>query len=270
MTSTAEVGRKAEGSDWLDGLIRFGLVAYGVVHLLLAWVALQLAFGHRSQQASPQGAMHELADRPLGGVLVWAIGIGMFCLVAWRLLEAVAGHRDSTGAELWRRRALSLGRAVVYGAIGSSAIGIALGGGGSGNQQSRSVTARVLDMPAGTWLVAAAGLVIIGFGLAHVRTGFGDGCREKLSAEGRSGETGTAYLALGRAGYVAKGLVICSVGGLVGYAALSHDPQRSGGLDAALRTVLEQPYGPALLTVLAAGLACFGLFCLARARHLSA
>lgn len=269
MATTAEIDRKAGDSDWLDGAVRLGLVAYGAVHLLLAWVALQLAFGHRAHSASPQGAMHELAGKPLGGFLVWTIGIGMFCLVAWRLLEAAVGHRGSTGAEQWRARAVSAGRAVVYGAIGASAIGTALGSGRSSDQESRSLTARLLDLPAGTWIVGAVGLVIIGVGIAHIRTGIGDDCREALTAEGRSGETGTAYLLLGRVGYVAKGLVICSVGVLVGYAATTHDPDHSGGLDTALRTVLDQPYGPALLSALAVGLACFGLFCLARARHLA-
>jgi len=32
-------------------------VAYGVVHLLIAWIALQLAFGKSSEEASQQGAL---------------------------------------------------------------------------------------------------------------------------------------------------------------------------------------------------------------------
>ena len=46
MTDRAEqMGRQAHQSDWLDYAIRAGLVAYGVVHLLVGWLALQLAFG---------------------------------------------------------------------------------------------------------------------------------------------------------------------------------------------------------------------------------
>jgi hypothetical protein len=33
--------------------------------------------------------------------------------------------------------------------------------------------------------------------------------------------------------------------------------------------VLQQPFGPVLLVLIAAGIACYGLFCFARARHLS-
>ena len=264
---TEDIRRKAADSDWLDGAVRLGLTAYGLVHLLIAWIAIQLAFGHDKGQASAQGAMKELAGKPLGGVLVWAVAIGMFCLVVWRLLEAAVGHRDADDSKRPWLRLLSLGKAVVYGAIGVSGVKVATGSGGSG--QGTSTTAKVMDWPAGTWIIGAVGLVIIGVGVAHIRKGLSDDYREGLTAEGKSGDAGTAYLLLGKVGYVAKGVVICSVGALFGYAAISHDPNRSGGLDTALRTVLEQPYGPLLLCVLALGLGCFGLFCLARARHLS-
>jgi len=56
-------------------------VAYGVVHLLIAWIALQLAFGKSSQEASQQGALRDLAGKPLGGVLLWVVAIGLFALV---------------------------------------------------------------------------------------------------------------------------------------------------------------------------------------------
>ena len=51
-------------------------------------------------------------------MLVWAIAIGMFLLVIWRLLEAALGHRDEEGdSDRWKR-AGSLGKAVIYGAVG--------------------------------------------------------------------------------------------------------------------------------------------------------
>ena len=72
----------------------------------------------------------------------------------------------------------------------------------------------------------------------------------------------------GRIGYTAKGVAFGIVGALVGYAALTHEPRKSGGLDQALREVLEQPLGPLLLLAIATGIGCYGLFCFAWARHL--
>lgn len=159
------------------------------------------------------------------------------------------------------------GKAAVYAALGVSAVRIASGSGGGGSGKERTLSARVMDEPGGELLVALVGGGILLAGLYLARRGLTQDFREELSAGGRKGESGTAYLAFGQIGYTAKGLVIALVGALVGYAGLSHDPQKSGGLDEALRTVRDQPFGPALLIAVAAGIGCYGLFCFAQARH---
>jgi len=126
-----------------------------------------------------------------------------------------------------------------------------------------------MDLPAGQLLVAAVGLVIMGIGGYLVFRAWTDKLREELDAEGRSGSTGTAYLWVGKVGYTAKGIAFGIVGALFLYAALRHDPDESGGLDQALSELLDKPFGPVLLAVIAVGIGCYGLFCFARARHLS-
>lgn len=72
---------------------------------------------------------------------------------------------------------------------------------------------------------------------------------------------------LGQAGYVAKGVSLGIVGGLSVLAAWTYDPQKAGGLDTALQTLLDQPLGPYLLTLVALGIAAFGAYCFAWARY---
>ena len=55
--NAANTAEQAHESDWLDHAIRAGLVAYGVVHLLIAWLAIQLALGEKADSASNSGAM---------------------------------------------------------------------------------------------------------------------------------------------------------------------------------------------------------------------
>ena len=38
-----QLGRQAQRSDWLDHVAQAGLVAFGVVHLVIGWLAVQLA-----------------------------------------------------------------------------------------------------------------------------------------------------------------------------------------------------------------------------------
>ena len=263
--------RRADDSTWLDGAVRAGLLAYGLVYLVIAWLAVQLALGDREGEASTSGAVRELAQQPFGEVLVWLVAIGMFVLVLWRALEAVAGHRDEEGATRLRKRLTSAGKGVLYAAIGVSAVRVVSGsgGGGGGRSSEDTLTARLMDLPFGQGLVLLVGLAIIGYGVALGVRAWTEKFREQLSAEGRSGDTGTAYIWLGKAGHVAKGVALGIVGGLFCYAAVTHDAKKSGGLDQALREVLDQPFGPVLLVLVGAGIGCYGLFTFARARHLS-
>lgn len=56
-------------------------------------------------------------------------------------------------------------------------------------------------------------------------------------------------------------------GALFVAAALTHDPEKAGGLDAALRALAELPFGAVILWTVGAGLALYGLYCFARARY---
>ena len=71
MNDAEVIGRQASRATWLNHAARSGLIAYGVVYLLLAWLAIQLALGDQSEDASPSGAMQELAQQPFGKILVW-------------------------------------------------------------------------------------------------------------------------------------------------------------------------------------------------------
>ena len=60
------------------------------------------------------------------------------------------------------------------------------------------------------------------------------------------------------------------IGGLFVYAAIDHHAKKSGGLDQALHKVLAPARsGRSCSSLIAAGIGCYGLFCFARARHLS-
>ncbi len=57
------------------------------------------------------------------------------------------------------------------------------------------------------------------------------------------------------------------MGILVVSAALTYDAEKARGLDAALRTLVEQSYGPILLGLVALGIACYGVYCFVQSRY---
>lgn len=243
-------------STTYDVAITTGLVAYGVVHLLIAWIALQLAFGKSSQEASQQGALQELSSKPLGGVLLWIVAIGLFALVVWRVLQFGWGNLDT------HKKVTSVGHAIAYLVLAVSAVKIAIGSGSSGSGGQRTVSARLMGHAGGRGLVVAIGVAIVAIGGYHVYKGI----TKKFTEDLVGGVSDTTVL-LGRIGYGAKGIAYVVVGVLFGWAAIDYDPQKAGGLDTALRTIKAQPSGPVLLTALAVGIAAFGGYCFIWSRN---
>src|SRR3954466_2627395 len=72
-------------------LVAVGLVSYGVVHLLIAWIALRIAWGGGGD-ASQQGALKTLTGTGAGPLLLGIVAVGMFTLTLWQAAEAAFGQ----------------------------------------------------------------------------------------------------------------------------------------------------------------------------------
>jgi hypothetical protein len=264
---------RADNSKLLDRGVRIGLVVYGVMHLLIAAIAFQMVLGQAGgQKASSSGAFAELAQSGAGRAFLWIMGLGFFMLVIWQGIEAAVGHRDEDGGKRVLKRLTNAARAVVYAVLGVSAVTTALnggsGGGSGGGTSADSLTARLMSAPGGQLLVVLVGLGIVAIGGALVYRGVKEKFTKHLDAGATQGERRKPIILLGKVGYVAKGVAFGAIGVLVVLAGVRHNANKSGGLDAALRELLQQPFGGWLVAAVALGLGAFGLFCFAWARHL--
>lgn len=267
MTNTPSPPRSAnevKDSRVLDIGMRVGLVAYGAMHLLFAFIALQLAW--TSDSTSSQGAITQLADSTAGAIALWVAALGLVLLAVWQGAEAVAGYSYAEGATRTRKRISSGIRTIVYLVLawlaGSSAAGISGGGGGG-----KGYTAQLMSAPAGQFLVGGIGVAVIGYGCRQVYKGVTETFTDDLEPEATSGSSGTGLVRMGQAGFIAKGVSLGLVGGLFVWAAATYDPAKAGGLDEGLRILLEQPYGKYLLSLMGLGLAAFGAYCFGWARY---
>ncbi|WNZ06855.1 DUF1206 domain-containing protein [Streptomyces sp. 11x1] len=263
-------GRAARGSV-TEGAARAGLTARGVIYLLVGALALQIAFGGSSEQADRQGALEAISEKPLGSVMLWALGIGLVGMALWRLSEAVFGAAGPDGCK-WTKRLASAARFVFYTFVAYSVLTFAAGGGsgggggGSSDEQSRDVTARALELPGGQWLVGAAGLgVIAAGGWIGVRAAMRS-YHKHLRLGEMSRRTRRLVDVTGVAGGVARGLVFATAGVFAVRAAVEYEPDKAKGLDDTLRSFADSPAGPTLLACVAVGLVLFGLFSFAMAR----
>ena len=68
-------------------------------------------------------------------------------------------------------------------------------------------------------------------------------------------------------GYIPKGVVLAGAGLRVIFATLTADPAKASGIDAAVKTLGEAPFGQFLLVAAAVGFAAYGAYCFAMARY---
>lgn len=257
--------------DWVERLARLGYAAKGVVYLLIGVLAAQAAFGAGGRTTGSEGVLRHILEQPHGRALLGAVALGLFGYALWRAITAVRDPEHAGGADAKRivaRVAYGIS-ALVHAGLAWQAARLALGngGGGSEGEGTRGVTAEVLSWPLGEWLVGAAGVAIVGYGLWQIRRGLAGDLRKRLRLGGVEPNAARLLVRLGRAGVTARGIVFCFLGWLVIRAALEHSPDRAGGVGAALRSFAETTGAPLVFGLVALGLAAYGVFELAKARY---
>ena len=261
--SAASAARAAQDSTVFRTLARVGYVVLGILHLLIGGIAISIATGGGGE-ADQGGAMQQIQRSPAGVVLLWIIVLGLVALAIWQIAEAVL-ERDPDAKKKWGHRIKFLGTAVAYVAIAGTALVYALGGQSQSSDSSQSFSARLLAAPAGVALLVLVGLIVVAVGGAFVVRGITRAFTKHLELPAGAARNGIT--AFGVVGYIAKGIAVGVAGILFVVAALTHDPETAGGLDAALRALAGLPFGVIILWTVGAGLVLYGLFCFARARY---
>ncbi|MDX2357428.1 DUF1206 domain-containing protein [Dietzia sp. PP-33] len=258
--SVEGAARSAADHPALEWLARAGYIMNGVLHLLIGWIAIRIATGSGGGEASSSGALAQIASAPGGQVVLWAGAVGFFALSLWQIVEAILGSDKASD------RLKAAAKAAVYIALGVATARFASGGSNSDSQTASGATAGLLGSGLGKVALVVAGVVIIGVGGYHVYTGVTKRFVEDLKRTG-GGDVGRAVIVSGQLGYIAKGIALLILGGLVIAAVVTADPEKAGGLDAALRTVGQQPFGQVLLIATGVGIALYGVYSLARSKY---
>ena len=263
---------KAEsGSGWYAVLARTGLVAKGVSFGIVGVLAVKLALGDGGKATSREGALQSLAQQSFGKVVLILLALGFGAYALWRFVQALAERKDGGQKEQlkkWGARAGYAGRGLIYAALTFSAVKILVGAQSNGSQTQRAhqTAATVLGWPAGTWIVGIAGAIIVGVGLWNLYRGLSRNFEKKW--RGGIGETARKWGGrAGLLGHVARAAVFTLIGIFVVKAALDYNPKDAIGLDGALQKLAHASYGPYVLGLTAAGLICYGLYCLVDARY---
>jgi len=261
--SAGRAAQQAGNNPHLKTLARVGYAVNGLLHGLIGAIAISLAVGAGAQSADQSGALGQVAKSPGGVFVLWVIVIGLAALGLWQILQAflVPG---SDAKKVWAHRLKEIGKGVAYLFVAGTALTVALNGSANSSQSTSSASASVLALPGGPVLLMIAGLGVLAIGAYFVYKGVAKKFTEDLAVP--SGTVGTVTVGLGVFGYVAKGIAVGVVGILVIVAGFTVDPSQSTGLDGALHSLAELPFGVAILVLVGLGLIAYGLYCFFRAR----
>jgi hypothetical protein len=267
VTRSGRAGRAGRAGKWLAWLAKAGLVARGVMYVLIGIIAVQVAVNGSRQQADRTGAVHLVAQTAFGSLLLWLLVIGFAGLTLWRLSQAAWGSPDADGRKASKRLA-NLARAVFYALVTYGILKYALGVGqpGSSDSQSQDLTAAALKHPGGQVIVALAGVAIVIAGLYVIYRAYKLKFLKHLRMGSASPRTRKLVTRLGQAGGIARGAVFATIGVFLVIAAKDASPGQAKGIDSALRALAHTPLGPWLLVVVAIGLMMFGVYSWCEAR----
>jgi Domain of Unknown Function (DUF1206) len=274
MTTAQDVKQEAvevAESRWAQRLARFGHLARGVTFCLVGVLALEVAFGLGGKITDRQGALQTLADDPFGRAVLGALAVGLGGYALWCFAQALLGEKLETGEDVsvWKRIG-SVGKGVIYSGLCIVCATLAMQAdepGGGGNKEEDRVTARILEQPAGRWLVAAIGIAIVGAGVFNFFRAVTQRFRKDLKEQQMGRTERRWYIATGVVGHFARATVFTLAGLFLLKAAYEYDPKEAIGLDGALAKVARAEYGTVLLVLVASGLFAYGLFSIVQARY---
>lgn len=242
-------------AGWVPFLARLGYAAKGIVYVLVGFIAFRAA-GAAGSPEGAQGALASLVDERGGRLLLVLVALGLACHVLWRLVQAVmdpehSGH-DAEHVALRAGRFLS---AVIYASLAWTAWRLAKGAAAGGDDGQQLWIARLMDLPAGRWLVMAVGAGVIVFGLEQLVKAVRGDVTRRLARHDR------LVRGVGRLGIAARGIVMLPIGWFIVQAGRHYDPQAAAGTEGALR-MLERG---GLLAFVGLGLLAYGAFQLVKA-----
>lgn len=258
---------QAANDDRLQLLARLGYAAKGLFYGVIGVLALQLAFGQGGETTDSRGAIEHIGAAPFGKALLVLVGLGLLGLMLWRLLQAaldLEGHGDD--AKGWVKRGALVVSGIVYGGLLMATARVLAGRGDAGGGNTSSLTARIMEVPAGRVAVGLAGVAIAAFGVGEILKGV-KGKLSKLRLSGLAARQVQLVKRISRFGLAARGAVFTLMGGFLLLSAVRFDPSEARGLGETLGALAQRPMGDLLLGVTAAGLLSYAVYALLEARY---
>src|SRR4051794_22624734 len=251
-----------DADPWVERLARLGYAVRGILYMTVGLLAFLLATGRGGATTDKNGTIAAIGSQPFGKLLLVIIAVGLVGYSLWGFVRAIFDPlKRGTDPKGIAQRLGYVVSGISYGLLVIPTVRFIMGDGGSGgsSQGAQDLTAKLMSQPFGVWLVGLIGLIGIGGGLGQIFQAVKADFKKDLKFHEMNGREQEFAIRVGRFGMAARGVVFAMLGFFVVQAALQHDPKQAKGVDGALQTLLQQPYGPWLMGIVALGLVSFGV-----------
>ncbi len=260
--------QRAARKPWVILLARLGYVVRGLIYIVIGLLALRLATGSGGETTDPTGALDFIYQGPFGKVALIIVIIGLAGYSLWGFVRALLDPLGrGTDAKGLAARAGNLMSGISYGALIFPAVRLLQGGSdNAAGDSQKDLVAKMLDQPAGAWLVAGFGVFWIVSAVAQWQQAYTANFMEDLKLGKMSADEEKLAERLGRIGHAARGVVYALIGWFTLQAAATLDAFRAEGIAGSLHKLAQQPYGLILLGLVSFGLVIFGIYSVMCAR----
>lgn len=260
--------RRGASNSALELLERAGYVVRGVLYTVMGVLALGVALGMGGMATDQSGSLVVITGAPYGRLLLIAVAVGLGAYSVWGFVRAIFDplHRGGGPPGIAERLGFAWS-GVAYAAIVLLALQLLSGSSKTtAHGGTQEVIASVLAYRAGQWATVMIGAIAIGVGLGQFVDAYRAVFKKDLKRTEMSQTEKRTVDALGRFGMVSRGVTFTLIGWFVVQAGLNRDPSRAQGFGGAFLFLLGQPFGRALLALVALGFIALGLHSFASAR----
>ncbi len=225
-------------------------------------MAILSFLGLPEDAADEERIMAILMGIPFGEVLIVLIIAGLAGYVIWRFYEAFTDHYNygSGFSALARRTGIAMS-ALGYVIIGWAALQVLIQGSSNGEEEQQQLIARVLQFPAGEWLVGFAGAVLGFAALVQIKYVASGEYKQRIDLEAMSHNLQKLTKVLAWAGYFARTVILGILSYFILSAAIFSNPEESGDTDTAFDFIGSfGTVGHIMFNIVALGTISYGVF----------
>ena len=244
----------------LETLARLGYACKALIYTIIGSLAIGAALRRGGRITDTSGALRVILGQPYGRTLLLVLAIGLCGYALWRILDAIRDP-DHHGAQFKGivTRIGNMVRAGIYGGLGLESFRLFRGLRGSSGREAQMWTARILDVPFGSFIVGLVGALVSVYGVSEIMASFKGGYSRTLDISPIPAGLRGAAEATSRFGIGARGVVITVLGVFLVRAAFERDPGEAHGTRESMLEVANAVDGPWLLALIGAGFLAYAV-----------